>query len=108
MTVYFVKIGDVGSTIEETLLDKDGAGVNLTGGTVLFVMQQHGSTAVLGGTAVLVNGGTVGEVRYDWRAADLAVAGHYRGEWQVTYSGGAIETFPQDGYIGVVVRDDLN
>jgi hypothetical protein len=46
-------------------------------------------------------------VQYDWSAADTATIGTYNAEFEVTYGDSSIETFPNNGFISVVVTDDL-
>jgi hypothetical protein len=46
-------------------------------------------------------------VRYEWLAANTDTADEYEGEFQVTYANGKIQTFPNDGYIPVVITDDI-
>lgn len=110
MTTYNVKQGDAGTFTPQSFLeDGAGAAVNLAGATVRFVMRAHGAdTAKVAAAAEVVGDGSTGEVRYEWQAADLDTPGVYRAEWEVTYTGGAVETFPADGYITVVVVPDLD
>lgn len=49
----------------------------------------------------------VGTVTYSWATNDLSVADTYENEVEVTWSGGAIETFPNDGYNEILVLADL-
>ena len=49
-----------------------------------------------------------GEVRYDWSVGDTAEAGSYQAEFEVTYSDGSMETFPNDGHISVKITDDIS
>lgn len=107
-TTYYAKRDDVGSFVTETLLDGDGAAVNLAGATVRFLIEGG-----LGGDADVLqvgdgSDGTKGMVRYTYIAADVAAALVARAEWEVTYAGGAIETFPADGWISFVCRTDLD
>jgi hypothetical protein len=106
---YYAKRGDAGSTTPETfLLNGSGGAVILTGASVRFLMRAaDSSTPKVAAAAQIVDAAT-GQVRYTWIAADLDTPGVYRAEWEVTYSGGAKETFPADGWIAVVVRDHLD
>lgn len=45
--------------------------------------------------------------RYDWQPGDLPEAGQFEGEFEVTYSDGAVETFPNDGFIVISVTEDI-
>jgi hypothetical protein len=58
-------------------------------------------------TAATVVTAASGIVRYDWLAADTDTAGTFQAEFEVTYSDGKIETFPNASYIEVVITDDI-
>ena len=108
MATYYVKQNDVGSVTPQTFLqDANGDAVNLTSASVRFLMAAPGVDPVVAEDAEVVDADT-GEVRYTWLEGDLDDAGYYRAEWEVTYSNDAVETFPADGYISVVIREDLD
>jgi hypothetical protein len=46
-------------------------------------------------------------VEYSWQAGDTATAGLFEAEFRVTYAGGRIETFPNDGFIAVRISEDI-
>jgi hypothetical protein len=109
MATYFAKTGDAGSTTPDTFLEKgNGTPVNLTGATVKFIMREIGAGSAKVNAAATVVDAATGQVRYSWTTNDLDTPSSYQAEWEVTYSGGAKETFPADGYIYVVIRDDLD
>ena len=63
---------------------------------------------------VKVNNGSVttvsstsGRVKYSFSAADTDTAGNFDGEFEVTFVGGQVETFPNDGFIKVIITDDV-
>jgi len=82
-------------------LAQDGSVVDLTGAAVKF----HMGTVI--DTAAVITDATRGSVRYDWLAADTATAGSYRAEFQVTFSDGGIETFPNDGHLIINIYSEL-
>lgn len=106
---FLLKTGDTSSSIYSTLQNSGGTPVDLTGATVLWKLAPlAGGTLTVAGTATIIQSGStaVGEVQYPWGTA-VATAGRYLGEWEVTYSGGAIQSFPNDGYVVVDVVGDL-
>jgi hypothetical protein len=111
MATYVVKKGDTAPVVSDTLEDSTGAVVNLTGATVKFHMATWDrQTVLVNGTAVGPSGGafdTTGYVQYQWQAGDVATAGTYRGEWEVTFAGGVKETWPNDGWAVVYIPADL-
>lgn len=80
--VWFV--GNLLPSITETITDTNGAPVDLSSSTVKLKMRPLGSsTAKVNATATVVNG-PLGQVRYDWQAADVDTAGEYLVWWEVT------------------------
>lgn len=57
--------------------------------------------------ATVIGSATSGIVQYDWEAADTTTVDTYQAEFEVKYSDGSIETFPNNSYITVEVTDDL-
>ena len=105
---FYIKQNDTASFLTRDLKDAFGAPVNVTGASVVFSMRVKpaGAIKVDGVDAVIVTAGT-GRVRYEWIAANTNTADEYEGEFQVTYANGKIQTFPNDGYIPVVITDDI-
>jgi hypothetical protein len=109
----WVKDGDSAPQIERTLLDGERNPVDIEGATVRFIM-----APIMGGESVIDDvatnaqvdtgvDGTLGNVSYGWESIGPA-AGGYRAEFEVTFAGGAIETFPNSGYLTVAVLADLD
>jgi hypothetical protein len=105
---FYIKQNDTASFLTRDLKDAFGAPVNVTGAAVKFSMRVKpaGTVKVDDEDAVIVTAGT-GRVRYEWTAANTNTADEYEGEFQVTYANGKIQTFPNDGYIPVVITDDI-
>lgn len=111
---FSIKTGDTASAVYATLEDANGDAVNISGAAVMFKMGPlSGGTLVVAraGTVAQVGAGTVdgskGNVVFNWGTSDLSTADWYRAEWEVTFSNGAIETFPNDGFMLVAVTEDL-
>jgi hypothetical protein len=102
----YVKAGDAGSTLEQTL-KRDGSAVDLTGASVRFIMSESPTSTPKVDAAATIVDASAGKVRYTWQASDLDAPGRYIAEWQVTFAGGAIETYPIGGYLSIQVDPDL-
>lgn len=106
--MFKIKQNDTSPTIQATLKDAAGVVVPVTGATIVFNMRPRGSTdpTISRGAGTVVDGAG-GVVAYPWQDGDTAITGTYDAEFEVTYSGGGIETFPNDGWIGVKITDDI-
>jgi hypothetical protein len=107
---YFIKQHDTAPPVTDTLEDSAGNPANLSGATVRFHMTDRGGGSVVNAAATGPNGGALdatGQVQYQWVAGDTATAGQFLAEWQVTFQGGAIETWPDNDQALVVITPDL-
>lgn len=104
--IFQIKRGDTSSSLVYAL---DPASVVLTGATVRFSMRHRVTRVVKLSrvTARIVTATGAPTVAYDWQPGDTADAGGYEAEFEVTYAGGAIETFPNLGFIGVSIAEDI-
>lgn len=106
---FTIKSGDTSPSIQYTLYEPDGSTpVDLTSSTVNFHMRLKGSTAApaVDASATLVDAAN-GVVRYDWASGDTATAGEHEAEFEVTFQTGKVETFPNRGFIRVIVSEAL-
>ena len=46
-------------------------------------------------------------VGYAWQTGDTDIPGTFQSEFEVTYSTGEIETFPNDGFLAIEIIDDI-
>lgn len=88
------KENDTGPPIESTLTT-DGVADDLTGADVVFTLwkESDGTLKVEEATATVVDA-SAGEVRYDLQSGDLDETGLFLFEWEVTFSDGTIQTYP--------------
>lgn len=98
MATFYIKRGDTAPALRYALLPET---VDLTGANVAFVMDG------LGRLPAHVIEARPAVVQYDWRSGDTARAGLHRAEFEVTYSDGRIETYPNAGYLLVQIGEDL-
>jgi hypothetical protein len=85
----------------------DGQATNITGAVIRFKLRKAGATTNVnsGVDTCDILDATNGICEYKWKTADLAEAGDYEGEVEVTFSDGKIQTqFPK--YI-IKVRPQL-
>jgi len=105
---FYVKQNDTAPSLRATLKDGSNTVIDLTGASVRFHMRTVGGTsAKVDAAATVISPATSGIVQYNWVAADTDTIGSYQGEFEVTYSDSAIETFPNNGYIRVEIIDDI-
>lgn len=105
---FYIKRNDTSPILNATLKDGDGAAVDLAGTSVALKMKAVNDTSLKVDSACTIVDASNGKVRYTWAATDTNTRGSYQAEFQVTYSGGAIETFPNDGYVSIIITDDLS
>lgn len=104
MSVFTIKRGDTSPAIVYALSPV----VNLIGATVVFNMRgEAGAPEVVRASASVVGDPMKGTVSYLWQPADTAQVGTYRGEFEVTFADGTVETFPNNGFIHIRVGEDL-
>ena len=108
MYKFYLKRGDTSNDLQVTLTDDDGTAVDVTGATIVFNMKHVNSNTlkVNRGAVTLVTPAS-GIVKYVWSAANVNVAGKYRGEFEVTYANAKVQTFPNDSELMIEIRDDL-
>lgn len=82
--------------------------IDLTGTTVTFIMRAEDDLAPKVEAEATVVDAEAGAVSYAWAVGDLATAGTYLCEWQVTYPDGRTLTVPSSGYDQIRVLADLD
>ena len=105
---FYIKQNDTRPELDVFLRDDKDRSINVTGATVKFSMRNASDNSVkinLGSVTTVSS--TSGRIKYSFSAADTDTAGNFDGEFQVTFVGGQIETFPNDGYIKVIITDDV-
>ena len=90
---FFMKANDTSPDLQVTLKDGDDNAVDVTGATIVFSMAMGGLVKVSEHSATIVTASS-GIVKYSWAAGNTDTPGTYRAEFEVTFSNGKIETFP--------------
>jgi hypothetical protein len=113
MADFTVRQGD-NFTILDTLADAAGAPVDIQNATVKLTLIPAGGGAPLLDAVAATNAqngngsstGRKGRCRTAAASPVAVAAGFYLGSWIVTYAGGAVQTFPNGGYILFEVTAD--
>jgi hypothetical protein len=105
---FYIKKNDTAPSLEAVLTDSNGRAKSLVNGSeVKFHMSTEGGTSLISnGVATIVNAAK-GIVLYTWQAGDTATVGTHNAEFEVIYTNGQNETFPNSAYIKVIVKEDL-
>jgi hypothetical protein len=104
---FNIKQNDTSPQIGAILKDGSGNPIDLTAATVRFHMRRIGASAASVTSAATIVAADAGSVKYAWSSGDTATAGSFQAEFQVTYTGGGIETFPNDGSIAIEITPEL-
>jgi hypothetical protein len=81
--------------------------VNITLADVVFNMRRRSAgTVVIERVAARIVTTTPPVVAYDWAEGDTDEAGFFVGEFELTYSDDAVETFPVGG-IPITIAEDI-
>ena len=105
---FYIKQNDTRPELDVFLRDDKDRTINVTGATVMFNMRNASDNIVkVNAGSVTTVSSTSGRVKYSFSTADTDTAGNFDGEFQVTFVGGQVETFPNDGYIKVIITDDV-
>jgi hypothetical protein len=96
MPTWNWKQGDLAPSLLDTLYDGNNIIVDLTTAVSvkLVVKNVANGTVLINAAGVIVAPATNGQVRYDPISQDVAASGVFRADWQVTWTGGKVETFP--------------
>jgi len=106
-TPFIIKQGDTRDYLRVPLQGSDGNPAQIAAATVKFNMRQGKKVVVDHGTVFIIDVPTA-TVEYRWATADTAIAGSdFEGEFEVTYSDGTIQTFPDDVNIPIYIQQQV-
>lgn len=105
---FKIKQGDTRPTLEAQLLDEKRQPRDLSlVDTVEFHMRDVDTQeVVVNGTGSVLNE-SEGKVIYEWSEGDTDTLGRHDGEFEVHYSNGTVETFPNNDFIDIYITEDL-
>ncbi len=114
MADFTIKRNDLLPVLEAILKDANNEPVDLTDatGVVFHMREEEGEALKIDGVAGTFGANrATGKVIYAWVSngtKDTDTSGLFLGEFEVTWTGGKIQTFPSKGYITVEIVDDLS
>lgn len=114
MADFSIKRNDLLPVLEAILKDADDKPVDLTDatGVVFHMREEETETLKIDGIdGTFDSNRTTGKVSFAWRTngnKDTDTSGIFLGEFEVTWTGGKIQTFPSQGYISIEIIDDLS
>lgn len=104
---FIIKRGDTAPAFRARCLD-GSAPVDLTSASqVRLLVKRSGSVAVSSVMTVEDQATNPGWVHHTWQVGETSAAGNFRGEVEVTWGDGTVQTFPAEGYAPIRVTDDL-
>jgi uncharacterized protein YfaS (alpha-2-macroglobulin family) len=104
---FTIRQNDTSPSLQATLKDFEGTPIPISGATVQFHMKSIDGTLKVDQQMTITDADN-GVVQYDWQSGDTDTQGSYYVEFEVTYSDGSIETFPNKGNLSVVVTKELS
>lgn len=88
-------------------LKSNGVAQDLSGATVKFSMEHENGKLKINEAACTIVDAPTGQVKYQWSGSDTDTPGTYRGEFHVTGLAGGLAIFPSEGYIEVLVGEQV-
>jgi|TARA_B110000977_G_scaffold83655_1_gene111735 hypothetical protein len=105
---FYIKQNDTAPSIEAGLKDSNGRVKSMANAsTVKFHMKDENGLPLVTNGLGTIKSPTKGVVAYEWQTGDTANTGIHSAEFQIEYNNGQIETFPNTGYIKVIIKDEL-
>jgi len=105
---FKIKQGDTRPSLEAQLLDEDREPRDLqTVDMVNFHMKQVDTQDVVVEDTGNILNESEGRVFYEWSDGDTDTLGRHEAEFEIEYSDGGTETFPNNGNIEVYITEDL-
>ena len=109
MATTTIKRGSTTPALTALLVDANNVVINLATATgVTMIMRSQSGIAPSTSLPATITNAATGAVSYTWTAQDTSVAGRYDVEWLVTWTGGAVQRFPIQGYQSVSIEEDLS
>ena len=104
---FTLKTGNTSPALRCILRDGAGVAVPLAGAAVVFSMATQKGVAGITRRPCVITAAAASEVQMNWQAGDTATPGAFHAEFEVTYAGGSVESFPNEGYLVVRIAQAL-
>jgi hypothetical protein len=104
---FVLKQNDTSPSISAILKDSAGAVIDLSSASVVFHMKAIGASTLKIDAGVTVTDPANGAIQYDWVSGDTDTPGTYYAEFQVTYTDGSVESFPNTENLVVTIIPEL-
>jgi hypothetical protein len=105
---FRIKTNDTSPKLAVTLEDALGNAIGLAGCSARFHMKAFGASLLKIDAVASIEDAALGIVEYAWTGTDTDTAGTYYGEIEVTYADNTVETFPNNGYFTIIIKEDLD
>ena len=108
MDVFRIKKNDTNPALAVTLQYNDESAVNLTNGSVWFVMGDLTTHTAYHSGLCFITGSNTGQAEYRWDGTnDTGSVGTYWGEFETVWTGSRM-TLPSDHSLKIEVYEDYN
>jgi len=105
---FYIKQNDTLPVIKAVLKDASGNIVDLGNASgIRFHLSTSKNVNLIDAEAGMEGNGSTGVALYNWVIGNTALAGSFKAEFEVTFTGGGIETFPNNSFISVVIEKEL-
>jgi hypothetical protein len=105
---FTIKQGSTSPVFNTAILDSYGNRLDLTGATVMFVMRLLSGLNPTTNAAATILDAPAGMVSYPFTTSDTSGPGLYMAEFVVTLPGGAVYTYPNDGYLEISIEVNMS
>ena len=104
---FILKQNDTSPAISAVLKDSAGAVIDLSSASAVFHMKAVGASTLKVDASASVTDPENGAIQYDWASGDTDTPGTYYAEFQVTYTDGSVESFPNTENLIVTIIPEL-
>lgn len=106
--VFKIKKEDTNPALAVTLQYNDGTAVNLTNGSVWFIMGNENTYAAYFSGLCFITGSTTGNVEYRWNGTgDTGSIGTFWAEFETVWLGSKM-TLPSNHNLKIEISEDYN